>query len=424
MRIIPVTAQRAAVILLPVLMVMGCSRLNGQSVWPGDINNNGIVNGVDLLYHGVAEGQSGPIRPQIGTDWQAHTAATQWSGQYPGGLDYSWADVNGKGKVEQQDRSALWEDNYGHTHGGVIPDVYLTGDASTDPTLAISANVSSVQSGQQITFSLSLGDVNHPITNFFGIAFTLKFDPDHVADEQTKPLWDPEVVNLGLNTGNWLNPNGNDVESFIQLDNAAGELEVVIMRKAAGTVAGHGEIASVMTITEDIIFLEGDVNSSFTIDQIKLIDDNLVEYPVAGSTTTVLIEEGVMAVQAETEEQENTAAVAAAPRQQENVPAQTEGEEVPVQNQLSIDQAVSTATENVDVVVYPNPVVNRLRTKTNSSAEWIENITLYTANGQVLQQLDNVQASEAEMDVSMLPQGNYYLQCETNNGTITKMINK
>lgn len=416
MRSLQGTAQWAVSTLVSLIVLGGINFLQAQQVWPGDINNNGIVNGVDLLYHGVAEGISGPERINTGTSWEAYDPALAWNGQFIDGLNYSRADVNGKGSVEQSDRKALWRKNYGQAHGAVIPDLFISGDPATDAVLNIVPVHPEVDAGDLIELSLSLGDASNPITNFFGLTFTLSFDPDHIADETTSPLWNPDVLNIELTSGNWLNPNGDDVETFVQIDNAAGKLEVVIMRKNPGTVTGHGQIASIMgTNIEDIVMLEG-ATTTFTIDDIKLVDDNLVEYPVAGSTTSVVINA------------ENAALVAANESESEVSEASNSVGLQPLQVNSSAIGTDNWGGEaevlSVECRVYPNPVVDRLQVSLNTPVEDIKGLRLFSANGQLMRQIRQVEAPRAEMEVSDLPSGNYFLQVQTSAGPLIKMISK
>ena len=145
-----------------------------------------------------------------------------------------------------------------------------------------------------------------------------------------------------------------------------GKLEVVIMRTESGSTSGHGDIASVMVAIEDIVMLE-DIPTLFTIEDIKLVNDQLVESPIAGSSTTIVIEAGTMALQAE-ESDDDTAGLGVglvddtAPDGPETVMA---------------DQWTTGETEEkgmVELRVYPNPVVNRLQVQTGSTTELVENM--------------------------------------------------
>lgn len=68
------------------------------------------------------------------------------------------------------------------------------------------------------------------------------------------------------------------------------------MCKMFGMVFGYGEIVSVMVLgIEDIVMFEG-VNIFFIINDIKFIDDNMVEYLVVGLIIMIIIQFNVLVV--------------------------------------------------------------------------------------------------------------------------------
>ena len=130
------TKHIATAIVLMMLLVFGSvSSISAQTdVWPGDINNNGIVNNIDLLYWGIAKGDTGTKRDETGTEWHSYELTAEWDDNYLDGLNYAQGDADGKGKIEGSDRNAILKDNYGLTHGIVTPDAFLIGN-STPPSL-------------------------------------------------------------------------------------------------------------------------------------------------------------------------------------------------------------------------------------------------------------------------------------------------
>lgn len=409
MRSLHITALRAAGMLVLVVQLLVNHQLKGQEVWPGDVNNNGIVNGIDLLYHGIAEGKTGPQRYVDGTNWEGHTVSPAWNENFADGINYSFADANGKGKVERSDRSAIWQENYGMTHGTLVPDIYTAGDAQSDPVLKLFPNEEVVYPGEALELSVHLGDAQNVVDHFFAITFTLSFDPDLIKDETTAPLWNPNVVSLTANNANWPGSTfTNKLESFIQLNNSTGELEVVIMRKSLEDGSGHGEIASIMVIIEDVVMLQ-DENTTFTVDKIKLIDDNMVEYPIAGSSEEITIAATSSAYVSETTDHDETANQ-----------TRTGGAD-------AYDQSLPTATssnEAIDISVYPNPVVNRVNVTTKGNNNELEAVKLYSATGQLLENQPSVSGQRAEVDMSSLPKGNYFLHLSTSNGTEVRQVTK
>ncbi len=71
--------------------------LPGLTVWPGDTNNNGVVNQADVLPLGLYWNKTGPARANRSTQWQGQAAAP-WN---PANATY--ADANGDGVVNQAD---------------------------------------------------------------------------------------------------------------------------------------------------------------------------------------------------------------------------------------------------------------------------------------------------------------------------------
>lgn len=412
MRNLHITALRVAVILLLIAQWGIVLHAQVQQIWPGDINNNGIVNGVDLLYHGVAEGNIGPKRIETGSNWEGYTSAPSWLNNFTDGINFSNADVNGRGEVEQSDRKVLWRQNYGNTHGIINADTYSVGNPAQDPVLALTTSSSILEAGDALNLSLSLGDASRTVDHFFGITFTIKFDPQYFADEQTAPLWNPNVFSLDLLPNTWLNGNnGNGAEVFVQLNNEAGEIEVVILRKEIGESSGHGDIASIMIIVEDIAFME-DIDTGITVEKIKMVDQNLFEYPVAGSTEYVTILATPTQALTTTDSSDSPANEVTNKKGANNATESIQEDNVPFSNE-----------KQLQVNVYPNPVVNQVTIATNDEDNVLKNVRLFSAGGLLL--ADHQPATEeTQVDMTNLPKGNYFLHLTTSNGTTVKQVTK
>jgi len=86
----------------------------GNEVWPGDANNDGIVNVWDVLPIGLYYGETGEARSDSGTLWQGYPLP-QWNNTMA-----AFADCNGDGKVDEKDVliiSLHWH----KTHSGAKP---------------------------------------------------------------------------------------------------------------------------------------------------------------------------------------------------------------------------------------------------------------------------------------------------------------
>lgn len=82
-------------------------------VWPGDANNDGLVDAFDLLTLGSAYGANGMVRSNAHLGWQGQPVS-DWSGSINGypGLNYKYADANGDGLINEKDTLAVHQ-NYG-----------------------------------------------------------------------------------------------------------------------------------------------------------------------------------------------------------------------------------------------------------------------------------------------------------------------
>ncbi|MEL7251967.1 MAG: T9SS type A sorting domain-containing protein [Bacteroidota bacterium] len=408
---VPVKMGRALLAVL-ITLIFSFSLSAQATLWPGDINDNGVVNNLDVLFWGIAEGQKGPKRDERGVNWHAYDTADDWSDDYLNGLNYSQGDADGKGKIKPADRKAILEDNYGLSHGTVTPDVFLVGDASTDPLLLIEAQNPIVYPGDEITFDVSLGDAAHPVDHYFGIAFTIRFDPDYVASETNNP-WEPSVAVFDLHANTWLNANGNKRSNeYMYLNEEEGELDVVLLRKKLGENNGHGQIASFTIIMEDIVFLQ-DQGTTVVIDDIKLIDQYMVEYPVAGSTEyfTILA---------------NTSALVG--RNAGLVPAEGDLSVADVLNDENPAPeaevlVLESETTSLQLKLFPNPSAEWLQL-TQPAAASLELINIYNASGVLVLQQEAEQSKTQLINIAGLAIGNYYLHLHTASGKSVVQFHK
>jgi len=408
------TKHIATAIVLMMLLVFGSvSSISAQTdVWPGDINNNGIVNNIDLLYWGIAKGDTGTKRDETGTEWHSYELTAEWDDNYLDGLNYAQGDADGKGKIEGSDRNAILKDNYGLTHGIVTPDAFLIGNPSTDPLIWLEARNTTIYPGEAVNFDLYLGDAGRPVDHYFGIAFTINFDPGIVATE-TGHLWNPSVADLNLSGNSWLNNSAVKSKSYVRLLEEEGELDVLIMMDHLGQTGGHGQIASFTIITEDIVFLN-DTNTGIIIDDIKLIDDNMIEYPVAGSTEfiTILSNAGALV-------SGNTGLV---PAEQA---ASVDGKQTERISEPEINVPhIAPQGEALQVKLFPNPSAAWLQIEQGTQATRLENIVIYNVDGVVVLEEVAQDSPQQLINIAGLPTGNYFLHLHTASGKSVMQFHK
>ncbi len=403
----------------------------GQFVWPGDINRNGVVNNVDVLYFQLAKGTKGPDREDQSTTWTAHMPPDTWDETFPDGTEFHHADADGQGKIKNSDRRVITEENYGQTNGDVTPDNFLVGDPTTDPPMVMVPRKTSIEPGQTLKVDVFLGTADRPVTNMFGMAFTLNFTPHLVADCPDE--FNPTEVKFKLQNGTWLDGSGSEAaKDFEVADNDAGELDVAVTRKQMGSASGYGEIGTFKIVMEDIVLSTEDTLELY-IDDIKLIDTNLVEYPVASTMITVVVEANDPTMNSVAPEDQTD--------QHGTLTGRREGEGVPGADQAALTGAANDqeqgaavdrnaraelleATGHSKVIVYPNPVESEVWIESLAEDDEINRVMLFNNLGQLITSWTVGADQKVKVDTGNLNPGMYIVNVYTGSGTANYLITK
>lgn len=253
-----------------------------EKLWPGDVNNNGVVNVVDLLYLGQAYSIMGPARTNPSTNWEPQDIIP-WAQSFPNGTNYAFADCNGDGAVDDADLDSGIEDNFGETHGNLLSDGFLNGTAGSAPQAGLAPSATIVQPGAQVEISLSLGDQGFPIPSFYGIALLLSYDNELLGGDDAFEFEFEEEGNSWINTPK--------IEYFFHDDDDdPGKAQVAITRtdrQAQGP--GFGQIGKFSIVIEDIIVgLEVDT-FKLQVDSVLLIGEDFNTYPAVPGKAIILI---------------------------------------------------------------------------------------------------------------------------------------
>lgn len=94
-----------------------------KTVWPGDVNYDGVVNGTDVMHLGHYLNQSNTPANNISIDWQPKNRSNWDTNQtadfcYFGFKDLKHADCNGDGIINTTDLNAI-EQNWFNTHSNI-----------------------------------------------------------------------------------------------------------------------------------------------------------------------------------------------------------------------------------------------------------------------------------------------------------------
>ena len=87
-------------------------------------------------------------------------------------------------------------------------------------------------------------------------------------------------------------------------------------------------------------------------------------------------------------------------------------------NEVCIDWSVSVAENSQNLAIYPNPTTGMVSVK----AEGLNHISVFNLMGQVVMQ--QAVADQADIDLSALPKGTYFIKAVTDNGSLTQKIVK
>lgn len=218
------------------------------NVWPGDVNENGKVNHVDLLYLGLRLGSQGPARDSISIEWLGQSAM-KWGPTTNTAPDAVHADCNGDSTVDLNDRIAI-DLNYGWDRGLNIPDSssLKSSGSSTAVPLSLIFSGNPLVAGTSDTIFFQLGSDAQPVDSMLGFATTITFDSS---------LVDSAYL---FTTGSWLGTEGVDLTTIENYE--AGKLEVALTRTDRNDkVQEGGPLGGIVVVMTDNLKQEVQVDS-------------------------------------------------------------------------------------------------------------------------------------------------------------------
>lgn len=255
-----------------------------QMIWPGDVNNNGIVNGVDMLSWGIAYNNSGAPRTDASTNWEAQPLTAMWSDNFPGNINYAYADGDGNGVVTMLDFENAIKQNYRLTHGFVTPDGYNNGQTGVNVPLALRPSVTSATPGTRVDIDIYLGDQVLPVGLFHGITFTLRYNQEFV---------ETDGVFFQAEQGAWYDAGNANSANFFYVNQTTGLVELTFTRLDQQNTSGFGKIGTVSFIISQSAgsMLPGLLKVE--VENVKMIDANMNTYAVARGDANVELEQAI-----------------------------------------------------------------------------------------------------------------------------------
>lgn len=254
--------------------------LPSQVIWPGDINDNGVVNGKDMLRWGYALGATGPARLVTGSSWHAYPQPDPWSRIFPDGLNFFYGDGNGDGKIDLSDLSQAVIGNFRNEHPPVGADFCPVGQEGVHPALTVMMNASLVQPGARLNVDIELGTAAIPVDQFFGIAFDINFNPAWVK---------PGSMVFKLPAVPWFDPSTSVTQRIFWRQEEKGLAEVAIVRRDHDAVAGYGKLGTLSFTLSEQLPVNLPAGFSIGISRIQLVDAKLNVLPVVPGVGSVIV---------------------------------------------------------------------------------------------------------------------------------------
>jgi hypothetical protein len=218
------------------LHVVSCS-----PVWPGDANNDNIVDLNDVLNIGRAWSGTGSGRANASLIWAAQPSP-DWL-QNMAGVNYKHIDCDGNGTINDDDTLAVSQ-NWSLTHlkAGAEP-------RATDPVLYLEPVRDTLYSNANARFNIMLGSNAIPVSDLYGIAFSVILDPS---------VFDLSSANI-TTAGSFMGTAGTDMFTFRRFDSQG--ISIALSRTDGQNVSGNGKIGELTLRTNSI----GDATGSVTL---------------------------------------------------------------------------------------------------------------------------------------------------------------
>ena len=250
--------------------------IDNDCVWPGDLNNDQIVNHHDLLALSLTIGQYGQQRPNANSNWQGQPSF-DWGVIAANTNDLKHIDANGNGVIDLSDIQMI-DFHYGKTHHNQsvnIPpdlssDVNFRANLTTPPTAT---------NNKTMEINLEVTHKNDIDIHAYGIAFDIEY-----------------ALPAGLNmnhidldfSDSWLNVNENDVQTIYRHFPEQNKIEVAITRIDHQNASNTGIMAK-LRAEVDVVPSGTSSIMVMNIHNILFINNEGLQIPIATSQNSLNI---------------------------------------------------------------------------------------------------------------------------------------
>jgi hypothetical protein len=216
-------------------------------VWPGDADENLIVDNTDLFPIGIKFGKTGSSRITQGNVWQGDPCLI-WNDTLSNGKNIKYTDCNGDGTINYDDTLAM-NLNYGLTHAArSVPQIIQT----LNPDIYLLFDKPQYVPGDTVKADVYIGSVSNSQTNFYGAAFTLTYDNTKVQSGTEKFFFN----------NSWVGNINQSKIKFSMLNTGTGTVDASLVRTTHTDTSGSGKVARLQFILKNPL---SDCEMYFTI---------------------------------------------------------------------------------------------------------------------------------------------------------------
>jgi len=197
-----------------------------DSVWPGDVNYDHIVNNADALDLAIAMSAKGSSRASASINYLAQFSV-DWTQSFATGVNFKNADCDGDDSVTINDITAITT-NFGLTHpkGAETPKAKISGN----PDLYFDVSGITFTQGINVSVPIKLGNAAVPMTKLYGLAADIKVNGINLSVAPTITY-----------TNSWIGNTSNTLQ--FSKDLSPNHLAWAYSRIDHHNVSGNGTIA-------------------------------------------------------------------------------------------------------------------------------------------------------------------------------------
>jgi uncharacterized repeat protein (TIGR03803 family) len=198
-------------------------------VWPGDANNDYVVDNADLLPIGLFYGDYGHPRSVISNAWQGWPS-TDWFITQSNGSDIKHIDCNGDSLINANDTLAIGL-NFSSAHAIAS---HLPASRTSDPFLYFTSASNTYAPGDWVDIDVMAGSAALPVSFLYGLSFNIGYDPSLVQAGSESISYPPS----------WLGDPSIDAIKFSRIETAVNTAFGAITRTDKSNRNGFGKIAT------------------------------------------------------------------------------------------------------------------------------------------------------------------------------------